>query len=191
VRWIEDTPRLYPLHEACISKYTFQQRNIQPEKLTVGVSRPILPLTMPSSAIVSVIIVNHNTVNLILQNLESLARKGDGPDLEILVVDTGSTDGSVETIRHAFPAATVISTENIGFARAVNLGADKTSGKRILVLNGDVVLSAGEKVLRTENSGRSGGSAVRRSRATLPFLGAVPDVLVRDPAKTGTGTPSE
>jgi hypothetical protein len=57
---------------------------------------------------------------------------------EIVVVDNGSTDGSVASAQQTFPEIAVLRVEeNIGFAGACNLGIRKTRGEFIVLLNDD------------------------------------------------------
>lgn len=61
-------------------------------------------------------------------------------DLEVIVVDNGSGDGSVSFIRDHFPAVIIISFEkNAGFAAAVNAGISKARGEFIVLLNNDCI----------------------------------------------------
>lgn len=89
---------------------------------------------------VAVVIPSWNSAGLLPVCLGSL--RDQGVDLEAMVVDNGSGDGSVaylerEGVRHlALPS-------NAGFARAVNLGVAETSGTAVMVLNADTVLEPG------------------------------------------------
>jgi GT2 family glycosyltransferase len=59
-------------------------------------------------------------------------------DFEVIVVDNGSTDGSVEFLRESFAEATVIELgDNYGFARAMNVGIKAASGEYVVFLNND------------------------------------------------------
>lgn len=58
----------------------------------------------------------------------------------VVVVDTGSTDGSVDAVAAAHPDLRVIRTENRGFAAANNVGIASTTGQFVLLLNPDAVL---------------------------------------------------
>ncbi len=59
-------------------------------------------------------------------------------EFEIFVIDNGSSDGSVEEVRKRFPSVHLIENEkNLGFARAVNQGVQKASGRYLLLLNPD------------------------------------------------------
>jgi GT2 family glycosyltransferase len=76
--------------------------------------------------------------------LASLGREPEPPTREVIVVDNASADGSEEAVRESVPSATVIqSGHNLGFARAVNRGAASASGRYLLMLNPDAVLTPG------------------------------------------------
>jgi GT2 family glycosyltransferase len=86
----------------------------------------------------SVIIVNWNTRDLLIQCLESVFRTAGGVDLEIFVVDNGSTDGSGRAVKKRFPDVKVIENQwNIGFAGANNQALKRSGGKYLLLLNPD------------------------------------------------------
>lgn len=90
---------------------------------------------------VSVIIVNWNTRDLVLR---LLGRLQDDDcvltrQLQMIVVDNGSMDGSVEAIRFEYPQTTVLSQEqNRGYAGAINPGIAKAIQPLIFVLNSDL-----------------------------------------------------
>jgi GT2 family glycosyltransferase len=88
---------------------------------------------------ISVIIVNFNTVILLRECLMSLQKADMGTfTMEIIVVDNGSVDGSVEMVKKEFPETVlVVNKENTGFAKANNIGIKKSSGIHILLLNSD------------------------------------------------------
>lgn len=92
----------------------------------------------PSS--VAVVIPSWNTLPFLSDCLGSL--RDQGVEIELLVVDNGSTDGSVAYLeREAVPHIAL--GENTGFAAAVNLGASRTSAEAILALNADTLLEPG------------------------------------------------
>lgn len=85
----------------------------------------------------SVIIPNWNGKNFLKTCLPSL-RNQSFKDFETLVIDNGSTDGSVEYIRNNFPGIKLIENlTNIGFSPAVNLGIKICIGDDIVLLNND------------------------------------------------------
>src|SRR3954452_2075672 len=87
----------------------------------------------------AVVIPSWNSLRLLPRCLDSLRDQGE---LELLVVDNGSTDGTVEYLRKE-EVEHVSLPRNTGFAVAVNLGAARVSAPAILVLNADTVLEPG------------------------------------------------
>lgn len=92
---------------------------------------------------VHIIILNWNGRADTLECLASVQRI-DFPDFETVVVDNGSTDGSEEAIRAAFPDITFIQTgENLGFAEGNNVGirhAIECGADYVFVLNNDTTV---------------------------------------------------
>ena len=87
---------------------------------------------------VSIIIVNWNSVAFLRKCLASIYRNSAGLDVEVIIVDNASYDGSHEVVANEFPQATFIqSQDNLGFAKANNLGAARARGTRLLFLNPD------------------------------------------------------
>jgi len=89
---------------------------------------------------VAVVIPSWNSVDLLPRCLDSLSNQG--VELELLVVDNGSADGSLEYLRER-GVPVVALPANTGFAAAVNLGAGRVSAEAILALNADTVLEPG------------------------------------------------
>jgi GT2 family glycosyltransferase len=97
---------------------------------------------LSGSSRVAVVIPNWNSLEHLRRCLASLEKGAAGLDVETLVVDNGSTDGSVEHLeREAVPHLAL--PQNTGFAAAVNLGARNTSSPAVLVLNADTILEPG------------------------------------------------
>ena len=89
---------------------------------------------------ISVIIVNYNRKDLLRQCLDSV-RGQSFKDIEVIVVDNASTDGSVEMIRTYYSEVRLIwNTRNLLFCKAYNQGIEAAKGNFILCLNNDVVL---------------------------------------------------
>ena len=89
---------------------------------------------------ISVAIVSYNTQDLLRCCLQSLwERQAEGEaNLEIIVADNHSTDGSPDMVRAEFPAARVIETgENLGFGRANNAALSEASGRYFCLVNSD------------------------------------------------------
>lgn len=91
----------------------------------------------------SIIIVNYNVKPFVLQCLDSIAKSDLGKyQIESIVVDNNSSDGSVAAIRDMFPSVGVIAnTDNPGFAKANNQGMHIAKGKYTLLLNPDTVIA--------------------------------------------------
>ena len=90
----------------------------------------------------SIIIVNYNSRLLIEQCLQSLQKATRGLNTEIIIIDNHSTDGSEDFLQTLSPNHTVIfNNQNIGFAKACNQGFLQSSGKYVLFLNPDTVVS--------------------------------------------------
>ncbi len=88
----------------------------------------------------AVVIPSWNSRGLLPACLDSL--RDQQAELELLVVDNGSGDGSVDYLRErGVPHLSL--PRNVGFAAAVNLGASRTSAAAVLVLNVDTVLEPG------------------------------------------------
>lgn len=86
------------------------------------------------------VIPSWNSAELLPRCLRSLAEQG--LELEMLVVDNGSSDGTVAYLqREGVPHLPL--PENAGFARAMNLGAARVRAGVILALNADTVVEPG------------------------------------------------
>lgn len=93
---------------------------------------------------VAVVVVSYRTPDLLERCLRSVAEHGGDVSHEVIVVDNGSGDDSVDRARRTAPAAMVVDAgENLGFARAVNLGASRRRARHVLLLNPDAELHPG------------------------------------------------
>lgn len=93
---------------------------------------------------VSIIIVNWNTRDILLECLESLEQHGTGCSMEVIVVDNGSEDGSQIAVRQRFPDAILIENgTNFGFAKANNIGMKQATGRYLCLINSDVKVREG------------------------------------------------
>lgn len=90
---------------------------------------------------VSIIIVNWNTRDLLANCLNSIAATAGDLDLETIVVDNASSDGSPAMMLRQFPHVRLLANqENVGFARANNQAAAASLGRYLLLLNSDAQL---------------------------------------------------
>jgi len=89
----------------------------------------------------SIIIVNWNSTAYLLKCIESIYKYTHETEFEIIVVDNASPDDDVRLVKHQFPDVVLIeSSENLGFARANNLGFRASSGEYVVFLNPDTIL---------------------------------------------------
>lgn len=89
----------------------------------------------------SIIIVNYNTKKYLLDCLDSIYKTTSKKvSFEIIVVDNGSTDNSVDALKKNFPQITVLENTNEGFAKANNKGVKVARGRYLLFLNPDTVV---------------------------------------------------
>ncbi len=89
---------------------------------------------------VSIIIVNWNTRQYLLDCIESLLAQTHRATLEIIVADNGSHDDSAEALKDAHPDVTLIENgANLGFAKANNIGFRVATGRYLCLVNTDVI----------------------------------------------------
>jgi len=87
---------------------------------------------------VSVIMVNYNAGDLLARCLDSLNDRTPRPVAEVILVDNASTDGSVDDVVRRYPGVTLVrSRRNLGFAGGVLLGAARSTGRILFLLNPD------------------------------------------------------
>ncbi|MCP4703899.1 MAG: glycosyltransferase family 2 protein [candidate division Zixibacteria bacterium] len=87
---------------------------------------------------ISVIVISFNGIEFIKDCLRTLQTSLTDIDSEILVIDNGSVDGTIDFIENEFSNIELIKNrDNLGFAKAVNQGFEKATGEYILILNQD------------------------------------------------------
>jgi N-acetylglucosaminyl-diphospho-decaprenol L-rhamnosyltransferase len=90
----------------------------------------------------TVIIVNYNTEHLLDQMFASLDASRGALEVQIIVVDNASRDGSVRLLRTKYPDVELIENKkNVGFGRANNQALARVRGRYVLLLNTDALLS--------------------------------------------------
>ena len=89
---------------------------------------------------VSIIIVNYNTKEITQNCINSIFEKTENISFEVILVDNGSTDGSVEQFSADSRIVFIPLNENVGFGKANNAGLRKAKGKYIFFLNSDTYL---------------------------------------------------
>lgn|SRR5574341_645533 len=87
--------------------------------------------------IVSVIIVNYNGMKFLKKCIPSLLMQSY-PKIEIILVDNGSNDSSIDYVKKEFPSVQIIDNKrNFGFAKGNNIGIKAAKGDLIATLNND------------------------------------------------------
>jgi GT2 family glycosyltransferase len=86
----------------------------------------------------SVVLVNHNGAGCLPATLRALAENTVAEEVECVVVDSGSTDGSWEGVEDAWDKARALRfEENVGFCVGCNRGAEAASGRLLAFVNFD------------------------------------------------------
>jgi len=83
----------------------------------------------------SIVTPTLNGIHTIHETLESVARQ-DHPDVEHIVMDGGSTDGTLDIVRQ-FPRVRLVSGKDEGHYHAMNKGIEMATGEAVAILNAD------------------------------------------------------
>ena len=93
--------------------------------------------------LLTAVILTWNSANHIGRALASLAREQAGLRVEVIVVDNGSSDASLQVVEREMPCARVVQNQkNLGVARARNQGLALAHGRYILFLDSDAELAS-------------------------------------------------
>ena len=97
---------------------------------------------MSENPLVSIIILNYNAGELLLNCIGSI-KKSTYKNLEIIVVDNISTDKSQETCKEKYPDIKLIqNNENFGYCEGNNIGIREAKGDYIIILNPDTIVES-------------------------------------------------
>jgi len=146
--------------------------------------------------LVSVIVVNWNGADDLPACLDSVRAQIYEP-LELLVVDNGSTDGSVNFLRRQEDLILVENRDNRGFAAANNQGIARCGGAWVLLLNTDARLAAEcveklmRRVLEESMIGSASPKIYRADGRTLDSTGLCLHKRRFSPADRGEGQPDQ
>src|SRR5690242_19688668 len=102
---------------------------------------PASDQTLP---MISVVMVTWNSGQDLLNCIQSLHENPPSAGWEAIVVDNGSTDGSIEAVRERFPLVRVIvNSGNRGLAAGNNQGIAASRAEFVLISNPDILYPAG------------------------------------------------
>ena len=108
----------------------------QPYAMDLGVLDLLVDLT--------IVIVNWNTMQLLQNCLTSIIQNAGSARVQVIVVDNGSHDDSVDMVARHFPdVQLVVNEHNLGFAVANNRGLTQAQGRYFLLLNSDTIVLPG------------------------------------------------
>ena len=121
----------------------------------------------------SIIIVNYNVKYYLEQCLNSIQKSVKDHQVEVIVTDNASSDGSIEYLEPKFPQVKFIANkENAGFARANNQAIKTSSGEYVMLLNPDTII--GENTITDcirfmDNTPDAGATGVRMLKSNGMF----------------------
>lgn len=112
-----------------------------------------VPAETSDPGLTSLVILTHNQLEYTRRCLDSVRRFTDEPH-ELIVVDNASSDGTVEYLRSLPDVRLIANADNRGFPAAANQGIRAASGRQILLLNNDTVVTTGwlKRLLRALHS---------------------------------------
>ena len=108
----------------------------------------------------TVVIPNYNGIEYVEKCLTSLRHE----PARVILVDNGSTDGSLELVREKFPEVRLIAMDrNYGFCKAANRGMEASKTTYVILLNNDTVAEPGfvkalEKAMDSDSRAFSGAA---------------------------------
>ena len=133
---------------------------------------PALPATLPDGKMwprISIVTPSYNQAQFIEQTLRSVLLQSY-PDLEYLVIDGGSDDGSVEVIEKYAPWLSHWESEkDRGQSHAINKGFERASGEIIAWLNSDDFYTPGALALVAQQLAKGSGNYALAGHCTLVY----------------------
>lgn len=132
----------------------------------------------------SVVIVSFNTRDILRNCLASLEKAKSDRDIEVLVVDNASQDGSADMVAVEFPSVSLVrSRVNLGFAAGNNAAFAQARGRHVILLNPDTLLdgAALERAITHMDAdptvGMAGGRLLNRDGSDEPAARQFPSLL--------------
>jgi len=129
--------------------------------------------------------VNYQGGDRLVPCVRSLLADISAGPVELVVVDNGSTDGSIDRLRAELPDVRVVQAPgNVGYARAANLGAGSTRAAVVAILNVDLVVQFGaakallERLDREARLGAAGPQLRNPDGTVYPSARTMPTIPV-------------
>lgn len=141
---------------------------------------------MAKEKIISIIILSWNTKKLLRDCLQSIHSSGPNPyNIEVIVVDNGSTDDSPKMVAQEFPQAVLIKNKkNLGFGAGNNQGMKKAKGDYFLILNSDTIIKNRASVKMAQfldqhpEVGVVGSKLLNQDGSSQPSHGSFPSLFI-------------
>lgn len=93
---------------------------------------------------IAVVILNWNGKRLLEEFLPSVVEYSTAPDIELIVIDNGSTDDSIGFLSASYPQVRIVQLfQNYGFAGGYNKGLEQVEAEYFVLLNSDVEVTKG------------------------------------------------
>ena len=93
---------------------------------------------------VAVVILNWNGEALLRRYLPVVVSTSESEDVEVVVADNASSDGSIELLRREFPTVSIVQLDkNYGFAGGYNRALEQIDSQYVVLLNSDVATTQG------------------------------------------------
>jgi GT2 family glycosyltransferase/SAM-dependent methyltransferase len=90
---------------------------------------------------ISIIIPVYNQINFTLNCLESICSSINYINYEIIIINDSSTDNTIEYLKEIKNLKIITNSENLGFVKSCNLGADEAKGEFLYFLNNDTIIN--------------------------------------------------
>ena len=135
---VDDSDPLLPKEE----RMEFARRNDWKERYSVMKEEidKLYPLT-------SIILITYNNLIYTKLCLKSILEKTNYPNYEIIIVDNGSTDETKDYLKDISQKndniICIFNKDNLGFAKANNIGINASNGHYIVLLNNDTIVTKG------------------------------------------------
>ena len=129
------------------------ENKVQVERVVSPVENRSTPRRICDGGIVSVIVVTHNSADVITATLTAV--REHMPYAELIVVDNGSTDKTCDLIARCPHARLIAGHGNVGYGSGVNLGAHASRGKLLVVLNPDAAPTFADETALSDLAGKN------------------------------------